>query len=280
MPNNLPKQNRTLPGDSPEIGSLRDPENSHVPVPWRSSPASPDKLYKEIYYSRMTKRVLGGSGTGAENAAAFQSDVKKRVKKRLIFRIAYNSLFLVMLGFIAVNLSRAWFTEVTAPEVRQTTMYVQNSSVPAYLSANFNNAALPGYTNDEIALAKTIIPGDVLNLSVFVDLTGVTRNDSVLVTVQDLPAWLEYMPESPVLTYADITSGSVIPMSLNKTSCATVVSPPVIATGTIMFQITLPDDYADYDGLCLDFGVYFQDTAVDQNQYMNQPVRLRFIASV
>lgn len=208
---------------------------------------------------------------------------QKNTKSKLLFRIVLNALLLVLQIYLILNMTLSWFVSNKVVEISQIDLYVYHSAIPAYINANFNDATLNEYSNDKITLSKTIIPGDVIDLSVFVDLTGNMGVEFIKITVYNVPEWLAYMPGSAKLFYATI--GGALPddmIALNKTLCpGTVADPEPSINGELtdlIFIIRAPADYYKENGLCLDFRLFFEDDDENQNRYMNQSVTLRFVA--
>ena len=253
------------------------------PKPRRRSDSTLDSLYDEIYYSRKIKRLMDAAGGEPEAISSCHKEVRKRVKKRLRFRIIYNSVFLVALVFIVVSLSRAFIISNIVVENRSVELHVYDSDIPAYISASFNNAQFEKYSNEDLFFSKTIVPGDIINLSIFAHLEGKPGITKVEIMVEPLSNWLSYVKNSVSLSYADVLNsaspGNDPYFELNKTPGASVISPPAFSDGTLTFQADIPNDYTDYDGLCLDLMIYFEETFELQNEYINKTVKLRFKVS-
>ena len=255
------------------------PNDETVPVSGTHAKTSLDALYKEFYYDRQIRKILEGSGGGA---AASDKQIRSRIRKKLRLRILYNGLILVALLYAVLSISMSWFMSNIAIDTKSVDFFVYNSTVPAYLNANFNNADLQDYSNEKVTLAKAITPGDIIKLSVFLDLKDIPNIKAVEITVQNTPPWLTYVPDSAALSYANITGASAqsgYQLTIDKTPCGTGASPPVLANGSMTFRIDIPNGYNTYDGLCLDFALYFADDLKNQNMYMNQTVQMRFIAA-
>jgi len=141
--------------------------------------SSSEALYKEIYYSRRIKKILDRANNPDEYAT-LQKKAKKKVKSRLRLMMAYNWVFLVAIVFAVIGFSRGWFKPNTIIESRDMSFLVFDSNFPAYLSASFNGVSLFDYRDEEYVLSKTILPGDVINLSVFMDFTGIVSIESEL----------------------------------------------------------------------------------------------------
>lgn len=72
MPEN--PQNMTPSGDNSKFRPLRKPGNGSVSAPRPGPPFSLDKLYKQVYYGRRIKKVLGDSDNGSEDSAALRTN--------------------------------------------------------------------------------------------------------------------------------------------------------------------------------------------------------------
>ena len=247
--------------------------------------SSSEALYKEIYYSRRIKKILDRANNPDEYAT-LQKKAKKKVKSRLRLMMAYNWVFLVAIVFAVIGFSRGWFKPNTIIESRDMSFLVFDSNFPAYLSASFNGVSLFDYKDEEYVLSKTILPGDVINLSVFMDFTGIVSIETVEVSVLDIPYWLDYIKQSSDTNYAKITeetleNGGKIINLVTYSGINASPEPEKITyekTFDLKFLIDLPEDYKDYDGVCLDFKLFFEDNLENQNDYMNQTVKLRFKA--
>jgi len=216
---------------------------------------------------------------------------KNSVKIRLISRIIFNALLIVLQVYMIFNISLAWFFDNKAVEMSRMDIHVYNSRVPIFISASFNNAGFSDYSDESYTLTKTIIPGDIINLSVFADLTEISAAEFIEITVMNMPDWLTYIKGSAKATYADrrvtLSGDAYIELErhdyglceIPECFCKAEIPHPVEENGEIIFKIKLPDDYFRYDGICLDFQIFFEDDLTNQNDYMNAVVQLRFIAS-
>jgi len=230
-------------------------------------------MYKAIYFNRREGQLNN----------------RKKKKAKILFRIIINALLLIIQVFLILNLTLSWIIETKRVETTQLDFYVHNSNVKTFINVNFNSAESYDYTNDEITFTKIIIPGDVIDLSVYIDLTETVNFTHIDIIVQNVPNWLLYLDlnESTKLWYADKTSETLENgnsyITLHKSVCdATVPAPEETPVDEdfydLTFRIRIPDDYASYEGLCLDFKLLFEDNNDNQNFLMEKEIRLRFMA--
>ena len=211
---------------------------------------------------------------------------QKNTKSRLLFKIVLNALLLVLQIYLILNMTLSWFSSNKVIEAGQLDLRVYHSALPIYLNANFNDIILnKEYSDEGVTLTKTIIPGDVINFSVFADLTDSPGIEFVKISISYVPEWLAYIPGSADLFYAEIKEILLNDMiTLVKTPCEKTVPPPHMPDNTeegpysFYFIIALPTDYMGKDGICLDFRLFFEDNDKNQNQHMNKTIRINFTA--
>ena len=154
--------------------------------------------------------------------------------------------------------------------------------MPLYINANFNGASFGEHSDGEITLPKTMIPGDLISFSVFVDLREILDIKILEIAVQNVPNWLIYMEGSAKISYADRAEekkeGEIVQVTLDKYPCEIILDPPALLNDILTFTIDVPEKTGDHDGLCLDLDLYFLDTSQNQNLLINQTMRLRFVA--
>ena len=238
-----------------------------------------EKLYKEFYYDKQLRDILEGKKNKTSDDTS-PKGIKKRLKKKIRFRIMYNGLIMVALLYIVLSLSMSWFDSNKHPESQGISLHVYDSSIPVYLNANYNTANFLEYRDDEISLRKTIIPGDVIKLSVFFDLAGMPNVKTIELEVQNMQEFLDYIPDTAILHYADkkINDETDFQLHLDKILTETIIPSPVFDEDKMVFKFDIPEDYDSYDGLCLDFQIYFIDDFENQNTHMAQTIKLRFAA--
>jgi len=106
------------------------------------------------------------------------------------------------------------------------------------------------------------------------------------VTILDVPEWLDIIDKSEKVAYANkapvLVDGDRIRITLEKfpnVSKGPNITAIAFPEGSITFTVDVPDNYAGYDGICIDFGLYFEDSGENQNMYINESVKMRFTAS-
>jgi len=245
-----------------------------------------ENSYKEIYYDLKVRNILNGPAEVQDSGAAAVSTNKARAKSKVRLQFLYNGILVLAVVLIFIFLTNAWFRDNEVTEAEQMQYAVYNSAIPVYTNMNFNDADCDEYDNTEIALKKAIIPGDVIDLSVFVELAEIKDLKAVEITILDVPEWLDLIDESKTVTFANkipvMIEGDRIRVTLEKfqnKSEGLIITSTAFSDNKMTFTIDLPEGYAGYDGICLDFGLYFEDSDEKQNEYMNEPVQMRFKAS-
>jgi len=225
----------------------------------------------------------------------------KHTKSRLIIRILYLTLLFAVQVLIIISFSKSWFAENPAPEVQEMDLYVRHDYFPVFMTAriNYNHAYdYPPYTNDLMSIKKTVIPGDLIDLSVFVK---IEKNDTrfLELVVTGIEPWIYYVENSAKLYYADIINGSIyvigtidlgIPPQPIPDTAAVIEEPRTdfinitqitrTETDSMVFKIELFDEFFTtylgdenngklrHDGFCIDFQIYFYDDGDNQNILM------------
>ena len=244
-----------------------------------------ENLFKDIYYDRKVRNILDRTGEiqVALDAAICDKKVKKS-KTRL--QVLYNSLLILAVVLVFIYLTNAWFVDNTVVEMEQMQYNVVSPGIPVYSNLNFNTADCGEYDNTEILLTKAIIPGDVVDLSVFIELVEIPNVKTVEVKILGVPEWFNFKENSEAVTYADkipvMIDGDRVRVTLERFEGETEglnITDIAFSNGTVIFTLDVPEGYAEHDGVCIDFGMYFEDTDDNQNMFMNEPVRMRFTAS-
>ena len=253
----------------------------------RDKMASKENLFKDIYYDMKVKNILSNTDEVQDSYTASVVVNKINNKSKLRLQFLYNGLLILAVVLIFIFLTNAWFVDNEVVEAEQMNHRVYKSVIPVFTNMNFNDADCDEYDNTEIALKKAIIPGDVIDLSVFVELAELENLETVEITIQDVPEWLDLIDKSKTAAFANkipvMIEGEWMRVTLERfpnKSEGIVITSVAFTDSTIVFTVDVPNNYASYDGVCLDFSLYFEDSGDKQNDYMNEPVRMRFTASM
>jgi len=241
-----------------------------------------EKVYAELYYDRQLRKIIDGPGGKQDSAGAPPQGAKRMSKKKTRLILLYNALLVTAALYILLSLTLSWITSNIVTDTKSMRMHVYEASVPTYLNANFNSAEFDGYTNEEVRLRKRILPGDIIKLSVFIHLRDMPDVTAVNIEMGNVPAWVQYVPGSGELSCANktgVSSEAGYQLELEKAPGATPVPTPERNGSELVFLLDVPEGCGEYDGLCLDFWIFFEDDETNQNQYMNQVIRLRFAAT-
>ena len=207
----------------------------------------------------------------------------KSTKVKLLFRIILNILLLLIEATLIINITRSWFVDNKIVETKQVELFSTYMGTPLYLSAVFNNDQLPpNYYNEPILIDKYALPGDILELSVFVDLQN-TSYKTLSITTIGMPNWLRYIENSASLLYAeketDINENVIAIIIDDITPCKAEIIDVHYVDDNISFILSLADDFYVYGNcLALNFKIHFLDEGTNQNDYIGQVINIGFKA--
>ena len=209
-------------------------------------------------------------------------------KQQLKRKIILNIFLIVMEIILVINITLSWFVNNKNISDDNNDFFVYHVGLPVYLSAQFNNQEPPDdYLKDSLSITKSVVPGDILNFSVFVELEPQLNPTTILVTAYGIPTWLLLKDNSESLLYATKTeyNNDVVIDPLQDVTCNAVIKNiETIPTGTTykaVFTIDVPPEYKNYgNGLCLNFSLYFDETYTNQNSLLGQIFTIGFTSSL
>jgi len=210
--------------------------------------------------------------------------VKKAItKSRLLFRVMLNVLFVIIEVILIVSLTRSWFINNKNVDTAPIDFHTTHIGMPLYLSAVFNNnTPPPNYANEAIIIDKYAIPGDIMELSVFIDLQY-TSYKNISVTTSGMPEWLTYVDNTAKIAYAQKEYGPsehLIAITIDElTPIQAEIFDVVKTDDTLIFKISLFNDfYVHGDCIALNFKIHFVDEGINQNSYIGQVINIGFKA--
>jgi len=209
-------------------------------------------------------------------------DHQKKAQAKIMFRIIFNILLLVIEVVLILSITRSWFVDNTHVEAPDMEVYVTGGGLSLYINVSTNNQSpSPGHTADAFQINRYAIPGDILNFSVFMPLAN-TEYSKIDITAYGLEYWLQYFTEEPAtVQYAQGTEmigfEYMMAVDLLTLPCNAKVINVERSEGDLTFTIELPPDfYVHGDAICLNFSLYFHDDDGNQNDYMGQLVSIGF----
>jgi len=214
----------------------------------------------------------------------FKKTKKELTRAKILFRIISSIVLIIIEITLILGFTFTWFASNQQVETNPIDSYSSFNGAPVHLTAAFNGAPLPpDYSDQPTQIDRYAIPGDVLEFSVFVDLSA-TSCTQIAITASSVPDWLEYMTNSAIINYAEkITDvdDNTINISIDKTTpCNAKVTDVSVQNNQLIFTIALPNDFYNYGNcICLDFKLLFNDSNLNQNDYLGQTINIGFYAN-
>lgn len=204
------------------------------------------------------------------------------VEKKLVFRICSNIAIIVIEIILILNTSLSWMKANYNMTIETFDMQMFSLSIPAYLKASFNDEPPPKEYLKQIIFNKPAIPGDIISLSVFINL-GYVKSHQVTISAIGLPGYFQYLDDSATFSYADIINedNDALTIINNSNPCYVEIESYEHDSESAVLKITLtlPDGYENGgNGLWIDFNVYFSEENVNQNVHMGEKIDLSFKA--